>query len=121
MSHLVPLLEFNQRRLLKSCESFGPFMGLILNRIAPLCRDHIFSNGEEFVENVKLGDRNPCVMDEDRRSCLPDSMFRHLTGQQSNNDEDSMMSYKHHVFISYARVNDALTGWVSSFKQRLEG
>jgi len=32
-----------------------------------------------------------------------------------------MMSYKHHVFITYARVNDALTGWVSSFKQRLEG
>src|SRR6516164_7055212 len=31
------------------------------------------------------------------------------------------MSYKFHVFISYARVNDALTGWVSSFKQKLEG
>jgi TIR domain len=31
------------------------------------------------------------------------------------------MSYKYHVFISYARVNDALTGWVSSFKQKLEG
>jgi TIR domain len=48
-------------------------------------------------------------------------MFRHLAGQQSNNDEGSTMSYKHHVFISYARVNDALTGWVSSFKQTLEG
>jgi TIR domain len=32
-----------------------------------------------------------------------------------------MTSYKHHVFISYARVNDTLTGWVSSFKQKLEG
>ena len=31
------------------------------------------------------------------------------------------MAYNHHVFISYARVNDTLTGWVSSFKQRLEG
>jgi hypothetical protein len=31
------------------------------------------------------------------------------------------MSYKYHVLISYARVNDALSGWVSSFKQKLEG
>jgi hypothetical protein len=31
------------------------------------------------------------------------------------------MQYKHHVFISYARVNDALGGWISSFKQKLEG
>jgi hypothetical protein len=31
------------------------------------------------------------------------------------------MSYKFHVFISYARVHDTLTGWVSSFKQKLEG
>jgi TIR domain len=30
------------------------------------------------------------------------------------------MQYKHQVFISYARVNDALGGWVSSFKQKLE-
>ena len=29
------------------------------------------------------------------------------------------MQYKHHVFISYARVNDALGGWISSFKQKL--
>jgi hypothetical protein len=32
-----------------------------------------------------------------------------------------MSSYKHHVFISYARDDDTLTGWVSSFKQKLEG
>jgi hypothetical protein len=31
------------------------------------------------------------------------------------------MSYKHDIFVSYARVNDALTGWVSSFKRKLEG
>jgi hypothetical protein len=31
------------------------------------------------------------------------------------------MSHKYHVFISYARVNDALTGWASSFKRKLEG
>jgi TIR domain len=33
----------------------------------------------------------------------------------------STMQYKHHVFISYARVNDALGGWISSFKQKLQG
>ncbi|MBW0001409.1 MAG: toll/interleukin-1 receptor domain-containing protein [Verrucomicrobia bacterium] len=32
-----------------------------------------------------------------------------------------MTSYKYHVFISYAHVSDTLTGWVSSFKQKLEG
>src|SRR6266699_2473029 len=32
-----------------------------------------------------------------------------------------MTASKHHVFISYARLNDAHTGWVSAFKQRLEG
>jgi hypothetical protein len=31
------------------------------------------------------------------------------------------MQFKHQVFISYARVNDALGGWISSFKQKLEG
>jgi hypothetical protein len=31
------------------------------------------------------------------------------------------MQHKHHVFISYARVNDALCGWISCFKQKLEG
>src|SRR5262245_19068509 len=30
------------------------------------------------------------------------------------------MDYKHDVFISYARINDSDTGWVSTFKQKLE-
>ena len=33
----------------------------------------------------------------------------------------AVVAFKYDVFLSYARVNDVHTGWVSKFKQRLEG